>query len=777
MYFSQKKEGFALITALLFVGFLFTLVITISVLLKLDFYLHDNTLFNKEAKDNALIGLQIGLGELQKAFGPDIPKSIDFQNIKSKSDILDRNGEKLGSYSYIIEDLSLSENYKQTLGVLCDASHGGLKENIMPYLADNKGLLDELPIIKDRPFSPKWGILKSFYATSNSINNNSINPIAIHKSELLDRKYKGIVKETKDPVTISHGVGPIILGVQLGLKPVVYRDEHAGFHQNMTVQYYLLLDLWNPYAYDLNSEEYSFEISSRRINNKTTDSHHNDNILFLNQDQKCRLNSENSLINPFHNAIFSGNIKCNFKAGEVKRFSVSANKGTLDIRNGNLLVESKDEGCRYVVDTIFCPLRGGGRQDHDEPNFVYRENKPEEKAPRMRGGGNAPPKTNAFKKGSDSTSKTTSSSNPRNVQAISSVKWGADLGLEFSFSLAYKNNPQFIFQEIKEVKFADNRLIQHPNIINNLDLGSLFFIYFENRINDNSLERYNPRSSIIWIHDNNLVKTKDDYNYKSEFCIGSSFKKQESPKIKLFEFPKEFKSLSVFHHCNLGLHENNPAAVFGSSLKNVYIESNKVPYLYDLAYYLNKALWDSYYLMGDTQRYFKSASGQILLREPLNINSKSKEIWIPALSGLMEAPYNLKSPVIQKLAMEIIDQIKLRGPFKTIGDFVNRSLNNPKYGDCGLIQSALNNIGLDLYQYEVLDLIGDRLTIRSDSFKITAFAETKKGKHAKCEALVQRVPEYMDSSNKPEDLPQKLNKVNERFGRRFKIISLRWINH
>jgi hypothetical protein len=49
-----------------------------------------------------------------------------------------------------------------------------------------------------------------------------------------------------------------------------------------------------------------------------------------------------------------------------------------------------------------------------------------------------------------------------------------------------------------------------------------------------------------------------------------------------------------------------------------------------------------------------------------------------------------------------------------------------------------------------------------------------------CEAVVQRVPEYLDANastgNPAETEPASLNDTNKRFGRRFQITSFRWLS-
>ncbi len=835
MHFFYKKEGFALITALLFIGFLLALVLSISVLLKWDFYLYDTGLSKKKAKANAIIGLHIALGELQKKLGPDIVREIETKS-QNPGRILDKKGNDEGSYSYMIEDLSLSSG-NNSLAVLCNVAEGGLRQNLTEYLIDNQVVRDSDPIIKDMLFSPKWGIVKSFYKLSKACGTGSdkIKPVGVRKSELLDRKHKAIVRETTDPITVTHGVGPIIIGIKFALRPILYRDENAGFHPNMDIQYFLTVDLWNPYALDLNFEEYLFEIASRRIDDKKSDIHRSDNIIFLNENQRCRLNCEQSLVSPYNRSIFLSIIKSSFKAGEVKRFSLYGYKSNLDIKNGNLLIENANIN-NYVVDSIRSPLQGGGRMDHDKPNFVYAKSEPKEENPepkakveekeisKMRGGGKTPPKVNVFKRQSGQTNSQTkkdegsasfqpNSSQPktsqRNVQKVDSVSWGEGGNLEYTFSLCLRKEPQLIFQEIKELKFNGNSQINNPNIINNSQEYPLFAIIFENIITEDLLVNSNPRSQIIWIDDNNInaFLKKSDFNHKAFLCDIKDYdsfrklfigKKQLSNK-SIFSFPKDWNSLCALSHCNLGLHENGPGFAFGNSFKNNYIEDsqdrNDVPYLYDLSYHLNKALWDSYYISGNREKngFFQLSRNntrdnkvlfeeQVLVREAFNVNSTSKESWAQMLSGLGKSPYCLKKETIEQVAKEIANQVAVRGPFKTLGEFINRRVDGGIYSQCGVIQSALNECGLSLHQYEILDLIGDRIGVRSDTFNIRVTGESggkmfskDKKKQACCEVLVQRVPEYMDRKNGPKDRQENLSQINKRFGRRFKIVSFRWL--
>ena len=81
----------------------------------------------------------------------------------------------------------------------------------------------------------------------------------------------------------------------------------------------------------------------------------------------------------------------------------------------------------------------------------------------------------------------------------------------------------------------------------------------------------------------------------------------------------------------------------------------------------------------------------------------------------------------------------------------------------------------------MLTVLGNAATPRSDTFTIRAYGEARDagGKpvaRATCEAVVQRVPEYVDPADRAEVRPAELSsESNKRFGRRFNIVSFRWL--
>jgi hypothetical protein len=89
-----------------------------------------------------------------------------------------------------------------------------------------------------------------------------------------------------------------------------------------------------------------------------------------------------------------------------------------------------------------------------------------------------------------------------------------------------------------------------------------------------------------------------------------------------------------------------------------------------------------------------------------------------------------------------------------------------------------------LLQGDVLQAIGPALSARSDTFVIRTYGEVVNPTdpnqieaRAWCEAVVQRVPEYVrPTADNPEVLPSALTSAENRtFGRAYKIISFRWL--
>ncbi|QUE49809.1 hypothetical protein KBB96_13110 [Luteolibacter ambystomatis] len=363
---------------------------------------------------------------------------------------------------------------------------------------------------------------------------------------------------------------------------------------------------------------------------------------------------------------------------------------------------------------------------------------------------------------------------------------------------------------------------------------------------------------------------------------------------------------------------------------------------YDISHLLNTALWDGYYFStiprsgaamdplnkgivktggaGDRSPELldglKSA-GHVLANGGFNINCTEKDAWKALLAGSKylshpaggtstEAlyPRSLEQPTagasqptgdgddslsgfrrltdaqIDTIATEIVKQVRLRGPFVSVSQFVNRALVglgtdglDPKtiVSRSGALQSALDLGGANIKpdgsasvfknivvandrlnlqvengapradmaggkstgmsntandwatssqdlnpgtvasivsdrslltdsglraeqgfrstgipgwvtQADVLQVIGSSISARSDTFKIRAYGEAVDGEsgntvaRAWCEAVVQRMPLYVDASNAASDRGPVLTATNRTFGRQFAIVSFRWLS-
>jgi hypothetical protein len=212
----------------------------------------------------------------------------------------------------------------------------------------------------------------------------------------------------------------------------------------------------------------------------------------------------------------------------------------------------------------------------------------------------------------------------------------------------------------------------------------------------------------------------------------------------------------------------------------------------------------------------------------LNVNSVSPEAWTVALGRTVlgwaaadgttvdlenpffvfaqSAPYApaaargvrcFSDEAVQRLARELVARIAARPrPFRSLAEFVNS----------GVLQEAINTAGLNtradclvdiggvaparsaanwLSQAAVLNTLAPLLAVRSDTFTIRVAAEAlnpaldagdpdRVAARAWCEAVVQRLPEYVEASEDAMAWPATVAD-NRVLGRRFRIVAFRWL--
>lgn len=179
---------------------------------------------------------------------------------------------------------------------------------------------------------------------------------------------------------------------------------------------------------------------------------------------------------------------------------------------------------------------------------------------------------------------------------------------------------------------------------------------------------------------------------------------------------------------------------------------------------------------------------------------------------------------VEKLAQKIVEQVKTRGPFLSMSEFVNRRVGaDSEITRMGALESAIRNAGLNdasftsqvtvtqndiadanVYKYktplattgnpamgapgwitqgDLLRVLEPSATVRSDTFVVRVCGEAWDAKggviaRAYAEAVVQRIPEYVDLADRPSlnvYTDSGASFANKTFGRRMSVVSFRWL--
>ncbi len=272
---------------------------------------------------------------------------------------------------------------------------------------------------------------------------------------------------------------------------------------------------------------------------------------------------------------------------------------------------------------------------------------------------------------------------------------------------------------------------------------------------------------------------------------------------------------------------------------------------------------------------FNFVATQVLIEGAFNINSTSVEAWRTLLASANGLAYNpetrstgpeLVNPIsrftvpqggttdvwagyrsltdtqLDQLARNIVAEVRARGPFRSVGEFVNRRLlpsSSPSYLQAvkGPLQAALdatttgngavnsattapfNDISNNstpttgettffrndlirgntsttniapfsttvafapgmVSQADLLNAIGPVISARSDTFIIRTYGESlnpvtgESQGRAYCEAIVQRLPDYVDTAENPDPADDATG-INITHGRRFTVTGFRWLS-
>lgn len=219
----------------------------------------------------------------------------------------------------------------------------------------------------------------------------------------------------------------------------------------------------------------------------------------------------------------------------------------------------------------------------------------------------------------------------------------------------------------------------------------------------------------------------------------------------------------------------------------------------------------------------RDEEGVVFYRTPVNYNPGFSTTGDQ--SNFWNSYRTLDDTEVRDLAQAVVAEVRARGPFSSIADFVNRRRSGPDdQRQRGALQAALdktinNRLSADLVgstagaalaipdddnveggddilnsedrpgtagtgwitQADVLQVLGPLLTVRSDTFTIRAYGDTvnpltgEVDATAWCEAVVQRIAEPVSNNSALPALADLIDSPHE-MGRQFRIISFRWLN-
>ncbi len=226
----------------------------------------------------------------------------------------------------------------------------------------------------------------------------------------------------------------------------------------------------------------------------------------------------------------------------------------------------------------------------------------------------------------------------------------------------------------------------------------------------------------------------------------------------------------------------------------------------------------SRFMVSTTDKSVDSLGGYSML---LGSSSFRKNSGMTAAWGEVRM---LEPEQIRELAKQMVKQVRERGPFLNMSDFINRRLQSGSSNALkGALQAAIDATDINsdfqevqaargnqgslfvypeaeegsiytaapgyLIQSDVLASLGNVLTVRDDTFTVRAYGCVKSVSNAIlaqawCEAVVQRTMDYVDPSNNPEDAEYEpdgtrakgFSRANKVFGRRFRIVSFKWLD-
>ncbi|MDQ8194050.1 hypothetical protein QEH59_06420 [Coraliomargarita sp. SDUM461004] len=278
--------------------------------------------------------------------------------------------------------------------------------------------------------------------------------------------------------------------------------------------------------------------------------------------------------------------------------------------------------------------------------------------------------------------------------------------------------------------------------------------------------------------------------------------------------PDAYQKLSTYQYVDGGFNVNSTSvSAWKALLTSVSSQSIDSP---PLVQEINDADYDISYTTANRYTYsrYRVTNHNNSFDADATNTAPSTTRSSPAAHAAWQGYRDLTEAQVDALAQNIVNEVKARGPFLSLSEFINRKLGSDASdmrNKMGAIESAITqtdindtlkaDMGVDidisslslpnlsyttentatgipgfLSQADILQQIGQKISARSDTFRIRVYGDTVnpltgETYRAYCEAIVQRTPDYVDPNLEPWDPPS----PND-LGRRFTIQSLRWLN-
>lgn len=205
----------------------------------------------------------------------------------------------------------------------------------------------------------------------------------------------------------------------------------------------------------------------------------------------------------------------------------------------------------------------------------------------------------------------------------------------------------------------------------------------------------------------------------------------------------------------------------------------------DYSYLLNESLFDHYFVSGietsclpkfssftncfivDRNCYSelknsKSASRHLLNGGAFNVNSTNVNSWNLLINSYRNYQLSCEKTSFARpltpekaasLARSIVAEVRVRGPFGSLSQFLNRCPGSPNFSGCGALQAAIDRVRAEsdldpwLMSGDLVKFLGNRMTTRSDTFLVRAYGDAcrpggeKILATARLEVLLQHMPD------------------------------------